>query len=133
MTEEIKIYTSYFAQLKNLPKYIIPIAICGKSPDWYNGLEYRKLAPKWSFFKQWKETGDNDYYIEHFNIEVLNQLTFSQVFFELHNLAVQAEPGYEGICLICYEKPDSFCHRHLVAEWFNKNGFKCKEWEKSDV
>ena len=26
------------------------------------------------------------------------------------------------IVLLCYEKPDEFCHRHLVAEWFNRNG-----------
>lgn len=29
------IYTSYFANVKNLPANIYPIAICGKSPnDW---------------------------------------------------------------------------------------------------
>lgn len=33
------------------------------------------------------------------------------------------------ICLICYEKPSDFCHRHLVADWLNKNGVKCKEYE----
>ena len=37
------IYTSYFGKLKSLPKNIIPIAICAKSPNFYNGLEYKKL------------------------------------------------------------------------------------------
>ena len=39
-------------------------------------------------------------------------------------------PNVNGkdIALICYEKPSDFCHRHLVAEWLNKNGFKCEEW-----
>ena len=32
------------------------------------------------------------------------------------------------IALICYEKPTDFCHRHLVADWFNKNGIRCKEY-----
>lgn len=32
------------------------------------------------------------------------------------------------ICLICYEKPSDFCHRHLVAEWLNECGFECREW-----
>ena len=32
------------------------------------------------------------------------------------------------IALICYEKPTDFCHRHLVADWFNKNGILCEEW-----
>ena len=36
------IYTTYFAQLRNLPKNIIPISICAKAPSWYNGLQYKK-------------------------------------------------------------------------------------------
>ena len=36
--------------------------------------------------------------------------------------------GENDIALICYEKPSDFCHRHLVAEWLNQNGFKCEEW-----
>lgn len=57
------LYTSYFANLKNLPKDVVPISICGKAPAWYDGLQYRRLAPKYEFFKVWKETHDNDYYI----------------------------------------------------------------------
>lgn len=49
------IYTSYFAQLKNFPKDFVPISICGKAPDWYQGLQYKKLAPKWEFFQEWKK------------------------------------------------------------------------------
>ena len=29
--------------------------------------------------------------------------------------------------LVCYEKPSDFCHRHLVADWLNKNGYDCEE------
>lgn len=65
------IYTTYFAKLKSLPKDIIPISICGKAPTGYKGLEYKKLAPKYDFFKKWKETGDNDYYIKCFLAQVL--------------------------------------------------------------
>lgn len=127
------IYTSYFAQLKDLPDDCVPIAICGKVPEWYDGIEYRKLAPKYSFFKKWKETGDNDYYIQNYYEQVLLKLNSTQVYFELHNLAKQANSGYESICLICYEKPSDFCHRHLVADWLNEKGFECKEWNKYQV
>ena len=60
----MKIYTSYFAKLRSLPENIVPISICGKAPDWYTGLQYKKLAPKYGFFMEWKKTHDNDYYIE---------------------------------------------------------------------
>ena len=34
------------------------------------------------------------------------------------------------IALVCYEKPEEFCHRHLVADWLRKYGHDIKEWEK---
>lgn len=35
------IYTSYFGKVRKLPKDIEIIAICGKSPAYYHGLEYK--------------------------------------------------------------------------------------------
>lgn len=132
------IYTTYFAKLKSLPKNVIPISICGKAPSWYTGLQYKKLAPKYGFFMKWKETHDNDYYIEHFNKEVLDVSSIIQVLTELQCLLPSEikrqmqSPFYNNsdwhIALVCYEKPSDFCHRHLVADWFNKNGFECKEF-----
>ena len=134
------IYTSYFAKLKSLPKNVIPIAICGKAPDWYKGLQYKKLAPKYDFFMEWKKTHDNDYYIKCFNEQVLCDLSPIRIINELqllisydircqmHN-SVANNPDWH-IALICYEKPGDFCHRHLVADWLNQNGFRCKEWEE---
>lgn len=40
------IYTTYFANLKRLPQDVVPISICGKATEWYDGLQYKKLAPK---------------------------------------------------------------------------------------
>lgn len=39
---------------------------------------------------------------------------------------VYRNPDYH-IALLCYEKPDDFCHRHLVADWLRKNGYECEE------
>ena len=120
----MKIYTSYFAKLKNLPENIIPIAICSKSPEWYKGLEYKKLSPKYSFFIEWKKTHDNNYYIEHFNKEVLDLLDVNIILNELTELS-----NGNDIALICYEKSNDFCHRHLVANWLIKNGIQCEEYK----
>ena len=117
------IYTSYFAKLKYLPENITPISICGKAPDWYNGLQYKKLAPKYDFFMKWKENHDNDYYIKCFNEQVLDKLDPMKVYCELCSLAKNDE-----VALICYEKPSDFCHRHLVAEWLKERGFDVEEW-----
>lgn len=132
-------YTSYFANLKNLPPNTIPISICAKAPDWYKGLQYKKLAPKYGFFMEWKRTHDNDYYVEHFNNEVLSNLNPRKVVLDLQTLfPKEIRERYQGdiwespdihIALICYEKPSDFCHRHLVAKWLTDNGYKCEEWK----
>lgn len=121
------IYTSYFAKLKSLPKNIIPISICGKAPEGYKGLQYKKLAPKYDFFMQWKQNKDNDFYIKCFNEQVLSYLNADQV---IKELVGDLDPNKDeiDIALICYEKPTDFCHRHLVAQWLNKNGYKCEEY-----
>ena len=133
------IYTTYFAKLKSLPNNIIPISICGKAPSWYTGLQYKKLAPKFDFFMKWKETQDNDYYVEHFQKEVLSPLDFIKTIHELHLLLpyevrekIQSavwDASDWHIALVCYEKPGDFCHRHLVAQWLNTQGIKCEEYK----
>ena len=125
------IYTTYFAKLKSLPNNIIPISICGKAPSWYTGLQYKKLAPKFDFFMKWKKTQDNDYYIEHFQKEVLDVLDPFDVIREIEDKICDAKIILSPInfALVCYEKPGDFCHRHLVAQWLIAQGNNCKEYE----
>lgn len=127
------LYTSYFGNLRNLPCDCVTISICGKAPDWYTGLQYKKLAPKWNFFKIWKQTKDNDYYRREFNLQVLNQLDANACLYDLvHLLTPEQQKEYKkgklNIVLLCYEKPFDFCHRHLVSNWFSCHGIECKEY-----
>ena len=117
------IYTTYFANIRNLPEGVVPIAICGKFPDFYRGLQYKKLAPKYDFFMKWKKDHDNEYYVKCFKEQVLSKLHPVKVKKELIELA-----GNKEIALVCYEKPTGFCHRHLVSEWFRNNNIPCEEW-----
>lgn len=119
------IYTTYFNNLINLPDNIIPISICGKAPHYWIGRQYKKLAPKYDFFRVWKQTHDNDYYIEQFNKQVLNNLDPAQVMNEL----LQGIPNDCTIALVCYERPNQLCHRHLVADWLRSSGYEVSEYK----
>lgn len=124
------IYTTYFAKLKTLPKDVIPIAICGKVPSWYEGLSYRAVAPKYEFFTEWKRSGDNEYYIKCFNEQVLSVLNPTKVVYDLYYLAGKP-PCSCDIALVCYEKSTDFCHRHLVSAWLRAYGYACEEFINS--
>lgn len=125
-------WTGYLAKLKEYEKNgLIPVAICGGIPTWYKGLWYKKLAPKWSFFNEYKNgtehKGDIDYYVQHFNDEVLKGMTCRQIMADLRKIT-GVKNDFSKIILLCYEKPGDFCHRHLVADWLTENGVGCIEW-----
>lgn len=116
------IYTSYYAKVKDLPKEIVPISISGKAPIGWTGLEFKRLAPKYDFFARYKQDHDKLHYTTCYNMQVLRNLDVHSVVKQLQQLA-----GSENIALICYEKSSDFCHRHLVADWLNRNGYPCHE------
>ncbi len=119
------IYTSYFPNIKKLPDNIVPISISRKAPPGYTGIEFKKLAPSYELLSHWKEHHDEEYYTKTFTQEVLKKLSPIGLLSELSTLA-----DGKDICLICYEKPESFCHRHLIAKWLRGCGFDCIEWQE---
>jgi uncharacterized protein (DUF488 family) len=106
--------TSYFSKYKGDNG----ISIAAKCPFWFKGKEYKKLAPKYWFFKKYKEDGDEEFYTKQYYKEVLNNLDAKVVYNELGKNSV----------LLCWEKTGKFCHRRLVAEWLEKElGIEIKE------
>ncbi len=85
----------------------------GKDAD-FHGRCYSKLAPIRTFWRIWKqnrgiipERENNQYYVKCY---------FDQVLSHLDPQTVLQELGDDPI-LLCYEKGQEFCHRHIVAEW----------------
>lgn len=115
-------YTSYFGNLKNVPLDYTPIAICAKVPKGYKGLQYKKIAPSYNILMRYKADGDEEAYIRDYKEEILRELNPKQIYRELKNYA-----RTDKIVLLCYEKPEDFCHRHIVAEWFTNAGIETSE------
>ena len=80
----------------------------------YKGNSYPALAPKLSFWKVWhdnkgkvSEEKNNRYYVQEYWNQVLSKLDPDKVYREL-----------DYSVLLCYEPSGEFCHRHIVAAWF---------------
>ncbi len=118
------IYTGYFEKIDEYTdKGLTPISIAGKCPENYHGFEYRKLAPKYRWWKKWHDEHlSNAWYKKQYEDSVLKKLYASDVYHDLERFG-------KDVVLLCYEKPGEFCHRYLVAEWFKKNGLPVKEFE----
>lgn len=110
------IRTSYFSssKLKELPKSYVKISIAGKKPDGFECQEFKKLAPKYSFFKEYKDGKINEEeYTKRYYDDVLRHLDSTQI---IHLLGVHGS----NIVLLCWESSDKFCHRHIVSNWMKK-------------
>ena len=118
------IYTGYYAKVKKYEENgLTPIAVSGKVPDFFKGTVWKWLAPKWQSFSEWNNGEISDFqYAEMYEKEVLDKLD-KEAFREL--LIATKNP-----VLICYEKPGDFCHRHIIADWIERNfGFIVEEYD----
>lgn len=111
----MKILTTYYADLKNLSPDVVPISIAGKKPEGVGILEYKRLAPSWSIFSEYKYgEGTQENYVRRFKAEILGKLSREQVLQDLEEMS-----GGKDVALCCYEKPRDFCHRHIVKDWLD--------------
>ena len=119
------VYTSYFGNIKNLPKDAILVSIARWTPKWFKGYKFPELAPKVDLLKWWKNSNQTEedlkLYKKIYN-GYLGQKSCLMIYTQLISAAKDKD-----IILLCYERPSEFCHRQLVREWFNNNGFKCEE------
>lgn len=116
------IYTGYFGKLKRLPPELFPVSIALYSPKWYREAEYKTLAPTADILREWKANHNVERYTERFCNEVTSHLNRDEVINDLFMLSWGRD-----IVLLCYEAPGKFCHRHLVADWLTRGGYKCEE------
>ena len=84
------------------------------NPD-YHGEYYSKLVPEPYIWHVWhnnnkgkiSEEANNRYYVQEYWNQVLSKLNPQEVYNELNNRI-----------LLSYEPNTDFCHRHIVAAWF---------------
>ena len=124
----MKIYTSYFANLKNLEKEdILPIGICCYPPKWFNGPNLGAIAPTPDILEKCKSSHAE--YEKRYKAEVLS--IFKDVSTLINKISYIS--GGKEVALCCYEKPSDFCHRHIVAKWLEEQaGIEVKEFEKTE-
>ena len=84
------------------------------TPDWYKGKTYKKLAPKYSWWKEWHDKKlSEEWYTEKYNETVLNSLEPLTVINAIQTFG-------KNVVLLCFETPEKFCHRHIVAQWLKE-------------
>ena len=112
------IYTSYFAAMRRMTNEQKSRCICIAlwPPKGVNIPTYSNLAPTKKILLDYKKNPDTKKYIQNYCFHVLSRIDPHEVYEYLDNKI-----------LLCYEKPEDFCHRHIVADWFKAYGHECEE------
>lgn len=117
-------YTSYFGCIKKLnEKEIVPISIARYPNRYVKALSYPVLAPSKELLAAIK-SGEitSKEYAKEFKKQ-LNGLDPNKVISELDSMA-----NGKSYALLCYCKPQDFCHRVLVSKWLKKAGISICEF-----
>lgn len=113
--------TSYYAKTKTLLEsgHTNLVAISGYCPDFFlkqmqsdNRLSRCvELAPKKEWFFKWKKGEiNNEKFVELYKKTVLEKIDFEELLEKIGDDAV----------FLCYEKPEDFCHRHILADYLKE-------------
>lgn len=115
--------TSYFSNIRNIR---VPLSISQHPPKWYTGPEYKVLAPPWKLVEQAHKGMSREDYTDAFYVQVLQNLDPRAEYDLL------TQKFSDDVTLMCFEKlenPGDFCHRRIVADWFEISlGVKVLEW-----
>ena len=130
----LKLYTSYYANMKNIPANYLMVGISQYCPEWLkddtpDNFIWTKgnfLAPGKDLVNDMKSGKiDQKTFTERYTNKFYDMFRKSSEFksVEQWHQAMDEEfsDKYEAIVFLCYEKPSEFCHRHILREILNYN------------
>ena len=116
------IQTSNYARNGNNPD---AVGISYSSPQWFVGARFPLLAPEWSMVDSIRKglMTEKEYTIKYINL-IKNRRNQGQL-----TAAMIYDMLPENSILLCYESPNDFCHRRVLAEWIKLEiGIEIPEW-----
>ena len=117
------LYTGYFAKVREYLKHgLAPVNIALYPPKDYAFRACSSLYPPRDLLSHYKQRQDEAYFRKAYFQDVLNKLHPETVYKQL------TRHGELKSILLCYESPEKFCHRHLIAEWFSHSGYPVSEF-----
>lgn len=147
----MKIYTSYFYQIRFFPKNLVPLSTCVWPPKYFGtpntqfkdrrgvicGLDIPPLKPGQDCEglcngKCSPKHPDSCEFLKQY-YKQLTSIKFSDIIKSLQRLKEKIESGENlqevEFALIFFEAPSNPCsERWIVQKWFEENGMKISEW-----
>ena len=124
------LYTSYFAnwrKYKELDSFLISIT---RFPPKYINFKAEGIC-NWSILAPSKELllayKDGSITKDDFRTKYILQISQNTEVTKAINVIKDSLNNGANVTLLCYEKSEDFCHRHILAEIFDEAGYNIKE------
>lgn len=112
--------TGYFAKVRDYAKDGWALVSIALKDAWFlpNDLKItslKELAPNPDIL-QLKDNPEQ--YEARYREEILSKVDWVSIYKRLSTIA--KEEKKDKVVLLCYESPEKFCHRHIVAKWLGE-------------
>lgn len=115
----MEIKTGYFAKTsKYLEMGYFPVSIARYTPKEVMCENAPCFAPDSKLLAKYKAGTIHEDEYETQYLSTLNR-AFAKIYMESWEKYCK-ENGFKGVVLLCYEKVGAFCHRHILAKWFDR-------------
>lgn len=119
---QYRIYTTYFANLRNVPENSVVVSIAQFNPRGINIPQCKSLAPSAELLTAYKKGQvDEQAYTAAFMQQLASLPNLAKL--KAHMAKYTADQD-KSLVFVCYEGKNKFCHRHLVAQFFSEFGIK---------
>lgn len=119
---QYRIYTTYFANLRNVPENSVVISIAQYNPKGINIPRFIDFAPGQGLLTMYKQGEITEQeYTERYMQMLSNLPNLAKI--RAHMAKYTADQD-KSLVFVCYEGKNKFCHRHLVAQFFSEFGIK---------
>ena len=119
---QYRIYTTYFANLRNVPENSVVVSIAQYNPKGVNIPRFIDFAPGQGLLTMYKQGEITEQeYTEQFMQMLSNLPNLDKI--RAHMAKYTADQD-KSLVFVCYEGKNKFCHRHLIVKFFSEFGIK---------
>jgi uncharacterized protein YeaO (DUF488 family) len=114
-----RVYTSYYAKIGKFDpnKYLrIQISKGCPTPNFID-LRFKSLEPSTELLSGIKSGLFDEFTYNDRYTKQLNEIGWNTLYNQFSRLIAATD---RDLVLFCYESPEKFCHRHILANWFNQ-------------
>lgn len=114
----MNVYTSYFSNRRNFPDNFEVFSIVQYAPKWSKYRNIKDFAPSATLLRDYKrgDVTDKEYTIRY-------MLEMSRIDIESILKSIKSD----NVIFVCYEKPNEFCHRHILRNILKRYGINAME------